>query len=68
MININDLNAECTMYSHLCVNINIRQVQGFPKNDARFSKSKNIPKLLSDERDQLLTFHQWGGFLGKPVI
>ena len=27
------------------------QYKGFPKKDARFSKLKNIPDLLSDEKE-----------------
>ena len=28
-----------------------QEVQGFPKKDARFLKLKNIPDLLSDEKE-----------------
>ena len=33
------------------VHILFTQVQGFPKKDARFSKMKNMPDLLRDDRE-----------------
>ena len=29
----------------------MQHIQGFPKKDARFSKIKNIPGLLSDDKE-----------------
>ena len=47
---------------------------GFPKKDARFSKLKNIPDLLSDEKDGKIMeninfshFSNRSSFMGNPV-
>ena len=32
----------------------IHHIQGFPKKDARFLKIKNIPDLLSDDKEDKL--------------
>ena len=57
---------------------NVEYVQecytGFPKKDARFSKLKNIPDLLSDEKDGKIMenidfsyFSNRASFMGNPV-
>ena len=52
----------------------MNQQTGFPKKDARFSKLKNIPDILSDDKEGKITenieykyFSNRASFLGNPV-
>ena len=44
----------------------LKQVQGFQKKDALFSKMKNIPNLLRDDRERkMIDFHILA--IGRPL-